>query len=71
MSIGQKHLKWNNELDSKLIQMIKEGKTCWNISATLKICRENINKRLKEMGYDNYHQARKELYNIFVYKQSR
>lgn len=58
-SLGKPYQKWNKELDDKLLSEVSSGKNLKEIEVSLKMSNYTINKRLKEMGFENFNDARK------------
>jgi hypothetical protein len=61
--IGRPPIVWTKELDNKLIALITAGNKLVPITVRLKICRDSINKRLREMGFVNFIDARNTLFH--------
>lgn len=58
-SLGKPYQKWNKELDDKLLSEVSSGKNLKEIEVDMKMSNYTINKRLKEMGFENFNDARK------------
>lgn len=56
--IGGKRLIWTKERDEQLLQEISNGKTSRQISISMSISTETIKNRLKDMGFDNFIDAK-------------
>jgi DNA-binding phage protein len=52
---------WTDEMDHKLLSLVKESKRMASITNTMKMCKELINRRLKELGYGTLTSARQTL----------
>lgn len=61
-SLGMgRHQVWTKELDDKLLSEITRRRKMIGITVTMKMSEGTIEKRLKEMGFDNLTDARKVL----------
>lgn len=58
-SLGKPHQKWNKELDDKLLSEVSSGKNLKEIEVDMRMSNYTINKRLKEMGFESFNDARK------------
>lgn len=61
--MGRPPFVWTKQLDDKLIFLIKAGKKVVPITVILKVSRDTINKRLREMGFINFSDARNILFD--------
>jgi predicted transcriptional regulator len=52
---------WTVDMDHKLLSLVKEGKRMATISNTMKMCKELINRRLRELGLGTLKNARYKL----------
>ena len=61
--LGKPHQKWNKELDDKLLEEISAGKNLKDIMISMDMSNYTINKRLKEMSFENFNDARNVMTN--------
>lgn len=52
---------WNDDLDNKLINLIKKGSNMKDLTEKLKVSRTTIYVKLMDLGYENLKMARKDL----------
>ena len=55
-------ITFSKEMDDKLLNEISNGKTLIELIVSMKICKQIIIRRLKEMGFENFRDARNVMY---------
>jgi hypothetical protein len=56
--MGRHRIKWTKENDAKLLYEISQGKSQIQVTISMNISIPTIKRRLREMGFENFLDAR-------------